>query len=75
MTNQMTACYYPTTVLLVDDDRKFLEGVGEQLVTDGICHRDFDTGDACLKYFESEYSPASLTRRNVLWLDEKLFIW
>lgn len=59
----LPACYFPTTVVMVDDNRKFLESVCLELDHRTARYRLFDQPDQALDFLMREYEADPFTRR------------
>jgi CheY-like chemotaxis protein len=52
-----TICYFPTTVLLIDDNRKFLKSLKLDLDSSKACYKTFDSPQSTLDFLFNEYQP------------------
>lgn len=59
-------CYFPTTVLLIDDDRDFLDGIQADLDHQQACFRTFDDPKKALTFLTHEYPLNHFTNRCIL---------
>jgi len=67
----LPVCFFPTTVLLVDDNRRFLVNVQMDLHTESAVYRTFDNPKRVLEYLTQEYSPDYFTKRCLLRPEEE----
>ncbi len=68
---RLSACYFPTTVVLVDDNRQYLENIRYQLDDRRAVYRLYDQPKAALQFINQEYAPDYFTQRSVLRPEEE----
>ncbi len=61
-----TACYFPTNVLLIDDDRDFLDGIQAELNHEQAYFHTFDDPQKALAFLTREYRPNHFTNRCIV---------
>ena len=71
MNKHLSCCYFPTTVVLVDDDEQFLKGLGLKL-PEGLSYKPYSDGKEAIHYLNKEYRPDPFTRRFEIADDESL---
>ena len=60
---QMPLCHYPTTVVLVDDNQKFLTSFSQNLTQKGVSNIAFSEPDEALLYVEGIADKSTLNER------------
>lgn len=69
----ISACYYPTRIILIDDNEPFLQNIETQLNIENITCSSFNTPSDFVKYFNEEYNIHPFSKTSFLWLEENDF--
>ncbi len=62
MSNAIPAYYYPTTIAIIDDNKRFLSTIGFKL-DECFTYRLFDSAEKALDYFQNEYTFNPIVKR------------
>jgi len=65
-----TVCYFPTTVLLIDDDRRYLDGLAQELDAKKAYYRKFYDPRGILDFFAG-YNSNSFAKRCIIRQEEE----
>jgi DNA-binding NarL/FixJ family response regulator len=68
---RISACFYPTTVLFVDDNRAFLDSLVLNIDERSIIPKTFSDPLAALRFLEEDYAPSPFIERCVLHPEEE----
>ncbi len=62
---KLPACFYPTTVVLIDDNHNYLISLRSILDKQRATYKLFDKPDRALKYLTEDYQPDLFTKRSI----------
>ncbi len=68
---RISACFYPTTVLFIDDNRHFLNSLQLSLDESSIVPRLYSDPLTALQFFEEDYQPSPFIERCLLHPEEE----
>lgn len=63
-------CFHPTRVILVDDDREFLENLNNGLSSESASYQHFNNPEKALHYLNEVYKPNPFPNRYIQGVDE-----
>ena len=68
---RIAACYHPTTVILIDDEHRYLLGVKSKLNKKKAAYQLYTDPKKALHFLTQEYQPDLFTSRSVLHPEEE----
>ncbi len=64
--DKLSACYFPTTVMFIDDNQNFLTTLSLKLDVNNVIPKLFFDPESALQYLETDYQPNPFTNRSLL---------